>query len=332
MTITVRPAGVNDLEPIAALMVRDAERRARQFPLLWQVASDATDRVIASIRAALENANPPFRQQWLVADDGGSLAGVAHSILLPVPPIYAGEFGPPGLIMEGSCVAQSAPPGSAETLLAAAERDLSAAGARIVLASSAGDGSWREVLAGASYAPLTLYLSGPAQIGEDAEDAVRKAVETDLPEIVLVSAENRRVLFALDSFWQPHPQADKRFGAWMKRSLTLSDRDMLVAEGARRLAGYAVAQPATALHFPAAHDVAGVGFIDDFFHDDFADPGGLSAGGSGATGLLRAAEARLAARGNRAALVVCPAAWRSKIELLEGMGYRSALTWHIRRG
>src|SRR4029079_6706799 len=111
----------------------------------------------------------------------------------------------------------------------------------------------------------------------------------------------------------PHPQADARFNVWMKRSLTLRDRDMLVTASPGDLDGYGIAQPASRLHFPPAHDIAATGIIDDYFHTEFADPADLKNGGRGATSLLRAAEAAFADRGVKAALVVCPAAWSSKI-------------------
>jgi hypothetical protein len=110
----------------------------------------------------------------------------------------------------------------------------------------------------------------------------------------------------------------------------MADRDMLVTGGPGGLSGHAIAQPASRLHFPPAHDIAATGVIDDWFHADFADPVALRDAGGGAAGLLRAAEAAFARRGVRAALVVCPAAWASKRAVLEGAGYRTAMVWMIR--
>lgn len=325
----IRPAELSDIGVMADLLVRDAQQRSAGNPALWRPAPDAHDTAALAIRAAMTDKSPPFRQQWLVADAGGEINGIAHTILLPVPPIYAGLSGAPGLIMEDCYVAGGAPDGVARSLFRAAEADLVEAGARILLASSVAGGAWAAEYAAANYAPLTLYL---AKTGLDASSpaaAVRKAQEDDVPAIVASSARNRNILFHLDAFWRPHPDADARFGNWMKRSLTLQDRDMFVPEDG--VQGYAIAQPATALHVPAASRVAGIGFVDDFFHADFADPGALENAGSGARALLGAAEAALAARGNGAALVVCPAAWASKIKALEKAGYATAITWHIKR-
>ena len=117
----------------------------------------------------------------------------------------------------------------------------------------------------------------------------------------------------------------------MRRSLTLPDRDMRVSGPPDALEGYLIAQPASRLHFPPAHDISGTGVIDDFYHPDLADPSALANAGAGAMALLRAAEAAFAARGIGAAFVVCPAAWTSKVELLEAAGYATAMVWSIRR-
>ncbi|UWR25679.1 hypothetical protein K3757_14615 [Sulfitobacter sp. S223] len=49
-----------------------------------------------------------------------------------------------------------------------------------------------------------------------------------------------------------------------------------------------------------------------------------------AAALFGAAEAARKARGDHSVLVVCPAAWTSKITLLEQAGYKNAITWFIK--
>lgn len=120
----------------------------------------------------------------------------------------------------------------------------------------------------------------------------------------------------IDPFWQCHPNAETRFAAWMTRSLTLRDRDMLVMGPPGSLAGYVIAQPASRLHFPPAHDITATGVIDDHYHAELADPVVLANDGRGATRLLRAAEAAFADRGVGSAFVVCPAGWKSKLQVL----------------
>jgi hypothetical protein len=130
-------------------------------------------------------------------------------------------------------------------------------------------------------------------------------------------------------FWHIHPEADRRFDAWMRRSLTLKDRDMLVA--AAQVYGYIIAQPISPLLIPAAHEIAGIGIIDDFYDGDFANVSAVSNGGSSGASLLAAAESALARRAVDSTLVVCPAAWSSKVTLLERRGYRTAKLWMLKR-
>lgn len=248
-----------------------------------------------------------------------------------MPPIYAGKQGEPGLILPDSAVAPGAPDGTVNALMAAAERALMDAGAKILLSTYVTGKPWREVFRDRGYDPLTLYLSRTDFGGSRRPSTVRRADEADVPGIVTRAAENKRILFWIDSFWERHPEADTRFAAWMNRSLTLKDRDMLVMGPSDDLTGYVIAQPTSRLHFPPAHDITGNGVIDDYYHPDLADPSVLAKGGEGAIILLRAAEAAFAGRGVAAAFVVCPAKWRSKLEMLEAAGYETAMVWSIKR-
>ncbi|CAN0604465.1 unnamed protein product, partial [Ectocarpus sp. 12 AP-2014] len=192
---------------------------------------------------------------------GGEIVGLTHSILLPVPPIYAGENGAPGLIMEDCFVVVGAPDGTAESLLAAAEQDLRDAGANVLLGSSVNGGPWGEVYRAKDYAPLTLYLAKSGLVENDALGAARAAAEEDVPMIVALSAEHRRTLSDINVFWKPHPEADVRFRNWMARSLTMMDRDIFISETEAGAAGYAISQPATPLHFPPAHEISLTGVV-----------------------------------------------------------------------
>ncbi|MCC5970789.1 MAG: hypothetical protein JJU15_12645 [Pararhodobacter sp.] len=331
MTITIRPAGLSDLDPLADLLLADAESRCALRPDLWKLDKAPRQRILNSVKAAMEADNPPFRQQWLVAEADRRIVGVTHSILLPVPPIYAGKFGPPGLIMEDCHIAADAPPDTRSLLFQAAAADLTKAGARILLASSVEGGEWEAEYARQGLKPLTMYFAKTGLSNASAFTDVRHALVKDVPAIVASSAVNRQILKDLHPlFWKPHDAADSRFGAWMTRSLTLNDRDMSVAETAGRVRGYAISQPATALHFPAPHDISNVGVIDDFFHEELVDARELQAGGIKSATLFEAAEAARGRRGNASVLVVCPAAWASKITLLKNAGYSNAITWFIK--
>ena len=323
----IRPATPDDLDAVTRLLLADAEARAARDPVLWRMHAQAKYKVRASVEVAIASDEHAFRQRWLVAETmGEGIVGVIHTIQLPVPPIYAGASGPPGLIMEDCALLPGAPPALAVEMIAAAEADLREQGARVLLASSVPGGPFELALAARGYEPLTLYLSKSGLSGADAAD-VRRAVAEDVPAIVTLSADSRRVLHALDPFWAPHPDAAARFGGWMEKSLILPDRDMAVMEAGDGMTGYVISQPVTPLHLPPAHETAGVGLIDDYHHRDLGDATG--AAGPGAAALLAAAEADLAARGTVAALVVCPAAWGSKRAVIEGAGYTPALVWRI---
>ncbi|TDL74135.1 hypothetical protein E2L08_16615 [Palleronia sediminis] len=331
MTQTIRPATPDDMPRLVELLMLDAEARHAEDAVLWKMADDAPAQIEKALTFALTAEQQPFRQFWHVADDGGQITGVIHAMLLPVPPIYAGPFGEPGLILPDSFVATDAPSGTLEGLLAAAEDALHEAGARIKLASYVAGEVWRNAFETSGYEPLTLYLSR-SDLGDQGMPAgVRQATEDDIRGIVERSAENRQVLLDIDPFWEIHPEADPRFSAWMTRSLTLRDRDMMVLGASEDLQGYIIAQPASRLHFPPAHDITGTGVIDDYYHPELANPAALDRGSEESNALLRAAEAAFANRGMGAAFVVCPAGWTSKIELLEAAGYETAMVWSIKR-
>lgn len=331
MSHTVRTATTGDITRLVDLLLLDAEDRHGVDPILWKMAADAPAQIEKALSFALTAEQQPFRQIWLVSELDGAITGVIHAMYLPVPPIYAGRQGEPGLILPDSAVAPDAPDGTVEALVAAAEQALMDAGARLILSSYVTGALWRDAFRDRGYDPLTLYLSR-TDLGDARRPAsVRLATEADVSGIVMRAAENKQILFEIDPFWEQHPEADSRFTGWMTRSLTLRDRDMLVMGPPENLDGYVIAQPASRLHFPPAHDIADTGVIDDYYHPDLADPTVLANGGAGATMLLRAAEAAFAGRGMGAAFVVCPARWRSKIEMLEAAGYETAMVWSIKR-
>lgn len=331
MARTVRPARTNDIPQMVELLLKDADVRHSKDAVLWRIAADASEQIEKALTFALTAEQQPFRQFWQVADNGGKVTGVIHSMMLPVPPIYAGALGEPGLILPDSYAAPDATDGAVDALVAAAEEALRDAGAQITLSSFVAGQDWQDVFQRRGYQPLTLYLSRTNFGEERMPSGVLPAKEADVPGIVQRSAENRRILFDIDPFWEIHPEADARFLAWMTRSLALRDRDILVMGPPEDLDGYVIAQPASRLHFPPAHDITGTGAIDDYYHRELADCVTLSNGGEGATALLRAAEIAFANRGMSAAFVVCPAGWRSKIDMLETAGYRTAMVWSIKR-
>lgn len=327
---TIRSAGSQDAETVVSMLLETAGRRAASNPGLWRIAADAAERIRIAFAASLNGGAGRPRQFWKIAEFGGTPVGVAQAMLLPVPPIYAGEFGDPGLILDDVFLRADAPRDTAGALIGAMETRLRRAGARILIAASSG--ALAPLYAMRGYQPLTHYLARTGLGDGPAPDSVRPATENDLPGIVAQSRWNRQLLHGLHRFWKPHPEADSRFRHWMEKSLTLPDRDMAVADSGRGPTGYIISQPATPLHVPAAHPVSSLGFIDDFFEQSLENPFRDGKAHSAARALLSAAEASLAARGNDAALVVCPATWSAKKRLLEAAGYETALTWYIRDG
>ena len=331
MSHNVRTATTGDIPRLVDLLLLDAEERQAVDPILWKLAADAPAQIEKALTFAMTSERQPFHQIWQVSELEGAITGVIHSMRLAVPPIYAGRYGDPGLILPDSAVAPDAPEGTVDALVAAAEYALMETGAKIILSSYVTGTAWKRVFWDRGYEPLTLYLSlndlGDAQRPSE----VRLAAEVDVPGIVMRASENKRILSDIDPFWERHRDADARFTGWMHHSLTLRDRDMMVMGSREHLNGYVIAQPASRLHFPPAHDIAGTGVIDDYFHPDFADPTVLANDGKGAKALLRAAEAAFAGRGMAAAFVVCPAKWASKTKMLEAAGYGTAMVWSIKR-
>jgi hypothetical protein len=117
---------------------------------------------------------------------------------------------------------------------------------------------------------------------------------------------------------------------FLRYMMTLQDREVLVAEAGGSLHGYVVAQPISPLLIPAGHDISRVGVIDDYYDLDFAEIPALGDDSAIAADLLSSAESVFASREFAAALVVCPAAWTSKVKLLEQADYRTAKLWMFR--
>jgi hypothetical protein len=212
------------------------------------------------------------------------------------------------------------------------EAALRAAGAFSLIASCPAAGPWRALYERQGYEPVTLYMAKSGLADRPAPADVRPAGSEDVPGIVRLSADHRRTLSELNPrFWPVHPDADSRFDGWMRYSLTLKDRDMLVGGPPGAVVGYIIAQPISPLHMPAGHELHGTGVIDDFYDRDFAGVARIADGGGTAADLLVAAESAFARRGVSTALAVCPTAWTSKAALLERAGYRTAKLWMLKR-
>jgi hypothetical protein len=332
MSPSIRSASHNDVAGIVALLLHDAQARATMDARLWRVAADAKARIERAVNASFGKPTAAASELWLVAESASRIVGVTHAMIVPVPPIYDNSAGAPGLLLDDCVVSADASPGAADSLLIATEAALRAADAARLIASCPAAGALRSLYEHRGYRPITLFMMKHGFHAGDLPPGVRPARAEDVHAIVKLSAQHRRTLAELaPDFWHIHRDADARFDPWMRRSLTLPDRDMLVAGAPGSVRGYVIAQPCSPLLVPAAHDVAAIGVIDDFYDEDFGNvPAASNAAASGAS-LLAAAESAFARRGIDSTLVVCPAAWRSKIALLERSGFRTAKLWMLKR-
>ena len=332
MPPSIRPATPTDLPEMVDLLIRDGERRRSLDPKLWRLAADARTRIESACGAGFDSSNSSSRELWFVAEVSGQIVGITHAMIVPVPPIYEIAGGPPGLFLDDCFTTEDAPPDTAEALLVATEAALRASGASGLIASCPASGAWRPLYEHHGYEPVTLYMAKHGFSVHAVSPGVRPARVEDVSGIVRLSADHRKTLAKLNArFWTIHTEADSRFEMWMRYSLTLTDRDMIVATAARGVRGYIIAQPVSALLISAAHDIRGIGVIDDFYDQDFANSSALSSGGATAGDLLSAAESAFARRAFKSALVVCPLAWTSKVSLLEREGYRTAKLWMLKR-
>lgn len=226
-------------------------------------------------------------------------------------------------------VAEDAGTGTINALISATEATLRDVGAEAFIASCCTGSPWRPVLVQNGYEPVTQFMSKDGGFEDKrASGPVALATEADISGIITRSAEHRdRLTEANPIFWNIHPDADPIFERWMRISLTLEDRAMLVAKNAGRVDGYIIAQPVTPVQMPLTHDPNGIGAIDDFYHIDFEDRSEMTNGGAGAADLLASAECAFARNNMKAALVVCPDNWPSKKQFLTDRGYSAAKTW-----
>ena len=327
----IRRATSRDIPGMVDILLFDAERRRALDPALWPLTADASARIATALDRGLAGANPSARELWLLAETSGQLVGITHAMIVPAPPIY-GVAVSPGLFLDDCFTTPEAPSGTAEALLAATEGALRDAGAGGLSASHPAAGPWRPLYESHGYEPVTLYMAKHGFSVHDLPSDLRRARREDVQHIINLSADHRSTLARLNPrFWPPHPEADARFKAWMSYSLTLADRDMIVADASDGMHGYIIAQPVSRLLIPAVHEIGAIGVIDDWFDRDFADVSTLVGGGATAANLLAAAESAFARRAFASALVVCPAAWTSKAALLERHGYRTAKVWMLKR-
>jgi len=330
MTASIRPATAADIASITSLLMDAAKQRSTYDPVLWHVDDQSAVRISDAITAIL-NKPAPQKDVILLAEAAGKPVGISHGMIVAPPPIYDVKV-TPGLLLDDFSVTSIAPQDTAEALLGATEAALTAVGATSFIASTPTAAPQHALYTGSGYEPVTLYMAKHTPKQSDTDKDIRPAAADDIEQIVTLSAAHRKALQEInDRFWHIHPEADQRFGMWMRYSLTLKDRDMLVADGANGLAGYIIAQPIAGLIVPAAHDIKRTGVIDDFYDTDFATITDTAPDSASSEHLLAAAETTFAKRGFNATLTVCPANWTSKRTILEANGYKSAKVWMLKK-
>ncbi|GMA13742.1 hypothetical protein GCM10025871_00730 [Deinococcus metallilatus] len=309
-TITTRRTGKEDIPALIPLILVAARTRAELEPALWPLHPEAENRVRSRLEGEFSS---PERFAWFLAEQNGEAVGVISAGLYPAPPVYRSLLA--GLIGEDF---YADTPGALPLLLSAAESFLRAAEAALINAACpARDKERLRLLQAHGYAPLTLWMARPVDPSVPAPASIRPAREDDLPALVRLNRDaqegKRR---ANPRFWTPHPEASARFEDWMRHSLTLPDRDLLVHEGPSGVDGFVVAQPAGS---PPAHNAEGVGLIDDLYADAW----------NIFPALLNAAHHAFHKRGKHTVEVICPAAWTERAAALEDAGFRPANLWLI---
>lgn len=310
-TITRRRAGAGDVGRLRPLLLAAARERTALEPDLWPPHPQAEARVQARLERDLAQ---PERFAWFLAERNGEAVGAVSAGLFPAPPVYRSLLA--GLIGDDL---YARTPEVMGPLLDEAEAFVREGGAAVLNAACPARASERlGHLAARGYRPLTLWMTRPVDPQATRPAAVRPATEADLPALVRLNAaaqEGKRR--ASPRFWTPHPEAPARFEAWMRHSLTLPDREVLVHGGPRGVDGFVVPQP-TGL--PPAHDAARIGTLDDLAADAWAT----------FRPLLEAAHQALAARGVRTVQAICPAGWPQRRAVLEGAGFRPANLWLLK--
>lgn len=327
MPTSVRAATSDDLAAIGALLLQDATERAAAEGDLWLLATNAVERIA---EAFSKEARPEGSTRWLVAEAAGSVVGVARFGVIPCPPIYHLAGGTAFVLYDDTFVGASAPGDALTSLAVAAEREGRAMGAAIFLATCAPFQHGKlSALQAAGYDLVTHYLVKHRLSNPTPPASVRAATAADVPTIVAMGAESQRSLFKANArMWKPHADAPARFGAWMHYSLALQDRRIFVM-GEREFGGFVIAQPINPFHMPLTAEREHLGLIDDFWASEFAEEI-IGRDFSNARDLLVGAEAEFVQRGRTGAMAICPAAWRSKQNLLRACGYRDGNAWMLK--
>lgn len=310
--LTVRRLTERDIPAALPLRLSAAQHRARLEPLLWPLHPAATE----CLRAELERQlSLPERLAWFLTEQGGEVVGVAQSGRYPAPPVYAELLAG----QTGGDLYATAPEALAPLLDASEEFQVRGNVALHTAVCPAQDGEKLAFLRGRGYRPLTNWMVQAVNPQAACPASVRPATEADIPALVeLNAAAQQQKKQANPRFWTPHPEAPKRFAAWLHHSLTLTDRRLLVSQQGGQVRGFVIVQPTP--HLSAAHDPSGTATVDDLAAadwDSFRD-------------LLQAAQHRAAQRQFTTLQVISPVNWPERNEALQDAGFHTANLWLLR--
>ena len=325
MQMQIRIARQEDVAGIAALIARSGESKPSSTAT-GRLRARTAPEIVTSVCRDLET--PHGQIHWVVVGAAADPAAAAQIAVIPPPPIYDLEGGLAGIVLGHWSRRDIA----AETLVAALERHLrERSAAMLVIACHAEDEAACAAATAHGYRATTNFLVKATLTPNEPATTIRTAVEDDIPALVAFNREARdRLHEANPVFWRSHPEAETRFGLWMKFSLTMRDRTIFVSHEGGRATGFIVAQPANPIPLSIASDDS-IGAIDDFHCPAFGHS--LTAQSNDRSGdtLLAAAETDFVERGKTAAMAVCPAAWPAKSALLERAGYQTEFTWFTKK-
>lgn len=308
------PASADNAEHIAALVAREDPKHG--------LPKNQPAAIAACIRTDI--GTPSGQSHWLITQAGEA---AAHIAVLPPPPIYDLKGGLAGIVL-GLWRTTT----DAAVALQTAEAHLcERRAAMLIVAFPAHNAELRQALEARGYRATTDYMAKLGLTAAAHPEHVRLANEADIPTLVAFNREGRQRLHeANPAFWTSHPDAEARFGFWMKISLTMRDRAIFVSERDGRPTGFVIAQPPSPIQVPIALDETQIGVIDDFHCTTFGSSLDRRQDDDPARALLQAAESDFVRRGKTGAIAICPVAWPAKAALLESCGYKTHHTWFTR--
>jgi hypothetical protein len=326
MLTHMRLASPEDASRIAQLVLRTDDKTRRTGKRSHHLPPMAEERLTALIRR--DTATPNGQSHWWIAETpSGLTAATAHIAVIPPPPIYDLGGRAAGIVLGH----WSAPGITPEALISALEGHLrERRAAMLVIACRSDEDTTIAAAIAAGYQATTDFKVKTALSPEAPPQFIRMATEHDVPNLVAFNREVRDLLReANPDFWRSHPEAETRFGLWMKFSLTMRDRTIFVSHEDHSTTGFIIAQPASPIPLSIASEES-VGVIDDFHCTTFGSSLTARADTRAGDALVAAAETDFVRRGKTAAMAVCPVAWTSKAALLERAGYRTQFTWYTK--